>query len=66
MNFLYRTISLCIVLILFRNLLLYLDNNFSEKPVLLQEEYRYYHTNHSALCADGITMYGKCSRKSDK
>lgn len=66
MTFLYRTIFLCTFLILIRNGVLFLDKNFADQSILPPPELRYYHVNHSALCADGVTMYGKCSQKSDK
>ena len=66
MSFLYKTTTCCAILILGRNALLFLDKTFADKEILPQQEIRYYHTDHSALCADGITMYGKCSRKNDK
>jgi hypothetical protein len=63
---LYRVIAVCIVTILVRNLLVFLDKTYADKDMLPPHEMRYYHTDHSALCADGIRKYGYCSQKIDK
>lgn len=65
-SFLYRVITICIVIILIRNLLVFLDKTYADKDMLPPHEMRYYHTDHSALCADGIRKYGYCSQKIDK
>jgi hypothetical protein len=65
-SFLYRVIAVCIVTILVRNLLVFLDKTYADKDMLPPHEMRYYHTDHSALCADGIRKYGYCSQKIDK
>jgi hypothetical protein len=65
-SFLYRVIAICIITILVRNLLVFLDKTYADKDMLPPHEMRYYHTDHSALCADGIRKYGYCSKKTDK
>jgi len=56
----------CIIALAMRNLLLFFDKNYADKKVLPQNELRYYHTDNSALCADGVRKYGFCSQKHDK
>lgn len=66
MAYLYRTIALCAVILFARNAMLFLDKTYADKDMLPQHDLRYYHTDHSALCADGIRKYGYCSKKTDK
>ena len=53
-SFLYRVIAICIITILVRNLLVFLDKTYADKDMLPPHEMRYFNTDHSALCADGI------------
>lgn len=65
-SFLYRIILICTIIIVFRNILLFVDKTYADEKLLPLNDLRYYHTDHSALCADGIRKYGFCSKKIDK